>query len=730
MIDFDDPRPTTWPGLPYPLGVHWDGRGINVAVFSETAAAVDLCLFGDADQDEVRIPLEEKTGFTWHAYVPQIGPGQRYGFRVHGDWAPERGVLSNPAKLLIDPYARAIEGDLTWEGEGERAIFGYDPDDPDRPDDLDSAPYVPKSVVVNPFFYWGHDHPIDRPWSETVIYETHVRGATMRHPGVPPELRGTYAGMASPAMVDHLVGLGVTAVQLQPVHHFLTDHFLWRKGLAQYWGYNSIGYMAPHAAYASQGGRGAQVYEFKAMVADLHAAGLEVILDVVYNHTGEGGRNGPTLSLRGLDNPSYYRLDGDDPRNYVDYTGTGNSMNVQHPNVLQMIMDSLRYWITEMRVDGFRFDLAAALARELHDVDRLSAFFDIIQQDPVISRVKLIAEPWDLGDGGYQVGNFPTGWTELNGKYRDTVRDWWHGHGDVGAMASRLSGSSDLYAHNGRRPYASINFVTAHDGFTLADLVSYERKHNEANLDGGTSGEDHNRSHNHGVEGPTDDPAIREIRARQQRNFLATLLLSQGVPMLLGGDEFGRTQQGNNNAYCIDSALTHYDWEGADTALFEFTRRVLELRQRHPVLRRRTYFTGEDDLHWLSPDGTTMEHADWHAPGSQALGFFLNGQEIPSRDIRGRRIVDDTFLVLLNGAEEPLDFVLPPASYGTIWRAVLDTADPWLDQRGGDDLAAGTTHRRPDRSLVLLRRITPAGPGATPGHPSDDRDPRQESTRA
>ena len=698
--------PAAWPGSPSPLGVHWDGRGVNVAVFSEVAEAVDLCLFGDGDDpgEEVRIPLGDRTGFTWHAYVPGVAPGQRYGFRVHGPWEPRQGLLANHAKLLVDPYARAIEGDITWDP----ACFGFDADDPSRPDPADSAPFVPKSVVANPFFDWRDDRPPGRPWSETVIYETHVRGATMRHPGVPREIRGTYAGLASTAMVEHLVGLGVTAVQLQPVHHFLTDHFLWRKGLSQYWGYNSIGYLAPHSGYASQGARGEQVYEFKGMVADLHAAGLEVILDVVYNHTGEGDHRGPTVSLRGLDNPSYYRLDPADRRRYLDYTGTGNSMNMQHPNVLQLIMDSLRYWITEMHVDGFRFDLAATLARELHDVDRLSAFFDIIQQDPVIAQAKLIAEPWDLGEGGYQVGNFPVGWTELNGKYRDTVRDWWHGNGRVGRLASRLSGSSDLYAHNGRRPYASINFVTSHDGFTLADLVAHERKHNEANLDGGTSGEDHNRSANHGVEGPTDDPDIRALRARQQRNFLATLLLSQGVPMLLGGDEMSRTQQGNNNAYCIDSPLTHYDWDDADDDLREFVARLIGIRHRHPVLRRRAYFTGEDDLDWLTPDGTVMTAADWEDPDAHALVVFLNGQQIPSRDPQGRPVVDDSFLMVLNAHTHAIEVTVPAPGYAQRWQVVVDTVDPGLLERDAPAHRAYERLTRPDRSLLLLRRDDPA----------------------
>ncbi|MGI9017761.1 MAG: glycogen debranching protein GlgX [Euzebya sp.] len=698
------PTTATWPGQPYPLGLNWDGRGVNVAVFSEVAQGVELCLFGDGPDagEEVRVPLEDRTGFVWHAYLPGIGPGQRYGFRVHGSWDPSRGLLANDRKLLIDPYAKAIDGDVVWSP----ACFGYDADDPSRPSLADSAPFVPKSVVVNPFFDWRDDRPPRRPFSETIIYETHVRGATIAHPAVAGPLRGTFAGLASTPFTDHLLGLGVTAVQLQPVHHFLTDHLLWQKGLSQYWGYNTIGFLSPHAGYASQRAAARQVYEFKAMVADLHAAGLEVILDVVYNHTGEGDEAGPTVSLRGLDNASYYRLNRGDPSRYVDFTGTGNSMNMQHPHVLQLIMDSLRYWVTEMHVDGFRFDLASTLARELHEVDKLSGFFDIIQQDPVISQAKLIAEPWDLGDGGYQVGNFPSGWAELNGKYRDTVRDWWLGQGHVGDLASRLSGSSDLYAHNGRRPYASINFITSHDGFTMADLVSYDRKHNDANLDDNSSGEDHNRSNNHGVEGPTDDPGIVELRARQTRNLLTTLLLSQGVPMLLGGDEFGRSQQGNNNGYCQDNAITHYDWtfgeEGAQ--LLAFTNRLVALRRAHPVFRRRTFFSGDGDLHWLTPHGAVMTQADWDDPHSDALGFFLNGGELPTRDERGRPVHDDSFLVLLNARSQHVSFHIPPHGYGARWAVVLDTAGS-QDQNAPvvQPLTAGSAIQVAAQSVTVLR---------------------------
>jgi glycogen operon protein len=667
-----------WPGKPYPLGARWDGTGTNFALFSEHAEAVELSLF-DSEGHEARIPLSEPTAFIWHGYLPGVGPGQRYGFRVHGPYDPGAGHRFNPAKLVIDPYAKAIEGRVDWHP----SVFGYELGGDDTViDERDSAPHVPKSLVTNPFFDWGDDRHPRTPWYETIIYETHVRGLTMRHPGVPPELRGTYAGLGSPAVLDYLVNLGVTAVELQPVHRFIHDHFLIQKGLRNYWGYNSIGFLAPHDEYAARSGGTRSIYEFKAMVKALHAAGLEVILDVVYNHTAEGNHLGPTLSLRGIDNASYYRLVDDDRRYYMDYTGTGNSLNARHPHVLQLIMDSLRYWVLEMHVDGFRFDLASTLARELHDVDRLSAFFDIIQQDPVISQVKLIAEPWDVGEGGYQVGNFPTLWTEWNGQYRDTIRDFWRGEpGALGQLASRLSGSSDLYAHNGRRPYASINFVTAHDGFTLRDLVSYNEKHNEANLDDNSSGEDHNRSWNMGAEGPTDDPHINEARARQQRNFLTTLMISQGVPMLLGGDEFGRSQQGNNNTYAQDNELAWYDWDWSEEQyeLRAFTRRLIALRARHPVFRRQQFFRGYEDgtvdLDWLRPDGDYMTQEDW-AADRRSLMFFLNGQAIPTPDARGQQIRDDSFLVLINGKDEGVKFTLPGERYGKEWQLVIDTAEP------------------------------------------------------
>jgi isoamylase len=698
-------RVDTWPGHSYPLGAHWDGRGTNFAVFSEHAEGVELCLF-DREGYELRIPMTEVTAFVWHGYLPGIGPGQRYGFRVHGPYDPCNGHRFNSNKLLLDPYAKAINGNVNWDP----SMFGYPlgGDDLVR-DDRDSAPHVPKAVVVNPFFDWGDDRHPRTPWNETVIYETHTRGISMLHPDVLPELRGTFAGLASPPILDHLTSLGITAVELQPIHHFIHDHFLAEKGLRNYWGYNTIGFFAPHADYAARGTLGEQIYEFKAMVADLHAAGLEVILDVVYNHTAEGNHFGPTLCFRGLDNASYYRLVGGDARYYMDYTGTGNSLNARHPHVLQLIMDSLRYWVTEMHVDGFRFDLAATLARELHDVDRLSAFFDIIQQDPVISQTKLIAEPWDIGEGGYQVGNFPTLWTEWNGKYRDVIRDYWRGDAPLSELASRLSGSSDLYEHTGRRPYASINFVTCHDGFTLRDLVSYNVKHNEANLDDNSSGEDHNRSWNCGVEGPTDDPEVNALRERQQRNFLATLFLSQGVPMLLGGDEFSRTQQGNNNPYCQDNELSWYDWnlKAEQRRLLGFTKLLIQLRRQHPVFRRRQWFQGQDDADWLSANGIPMDPQDWENGYLKALMMFMNGQSLPSRDARGRRITDDSFLILTNASDIDVEFTLPPANYGRRWQVVFSTTSPEVRKRGTRHAAADQL-QVVSRSLMLLRRLDDA----------------------
>ena len=592
-----------WPGEPYPLGATYDGGGTNFSLFSEVATRVELCLFDD-EGGETRVDLPEVTAFVWHGYLPNVADGTRYGYRVHGPGDPEDGHRCNPAKLLLDPYSKAVDGEIDWD----EAMFGYRFDDPDgSTNDDDSAPYAQRSVVVSPYFDWAHDRPPRTPWNETVVYEVHVKGFTATHPDVPEELRGTYSGLATPEAIEHFTSLGVTAVELLPVHQFTQDSHLVERGLRNYWGYNSICYLAPHHDYASAGSGGQQVQEFKRMVRTLHDAGIEVILDVVYNHTSEGNHLGPTLSFKGIDNAAYYRLVPDDRRYYMDYTGTGNTLNMRHPHVLQLLMDSLRYWVTEMHVDGFRFDLASTLARELHAVDRLSAFFDLIQQDPVVSQVKLIAEPWDVGEGGYQVGNFPPLWSEWNGKYRDTVRDFWRGEpATLGEFAYRFTGSSDLYESTGRRPLASINFVTAHDGFTLNDLVSYNEKHNEANGEDNNDGESHNRSWNCGEEGPTDDPEVLELRARQRRNMLATLFLSQGVPMLLGGDELGRSQGGNNNGYCQDNEISWFDWEGADPVLLAWTGWLLQFRKDHPVFRRRRFFEGRPirgmaDIGWVQP---------------------------------------------------------------------------------------------------------------------------------
>ncbi|MBW4721205.1 glycogen debranching protein GlgX [Saccharothrix obliqua] len=700
-----------WPGTPYPLGAGYDGVGTNFTLFSEVAEYVELCLFDD-DGTETRVRLPEVDGFVHHGYLPGVGPGQRYGFRVHGPHDPEAGLRCNPNKLLIDPYAKAITGGVDWHP----SLFGYPFGAPDERDDRDSAGHVPLSVVVNPFFDWANDRPPKTPYNESVIYETHVRGLTMRHPEVPERLRGTYAGLAHPAVVDHLKSLGVTAVELMPVHQFITDHALSEKGLRNYWGYNTIGFFAPHDGYAAMPGQANQVQEFKGMVRALHEAGIEVILDVVYNHTAEGNHLGPTLSMRGIDNQAYYRLVDDEPKFYMDYTGTGNSLNVRNPHTLQLIMDSLRYWVTEMRVDGFRFDLAATLAREFYDVDRLATFFDLVQQDPVVSQVKLIAEPWDVGPGGYQVGNFPPLWTEWNGKYRDTVRDFWRGEpATLGEFASRITGSSDLYQDDGRRPYASVNFVTAHDGFTLTDLVSYNEKHNEANGEGGRDGADDNRSWNCGVEGPTDDPEVNELRARQRRNLLATLLLSQGVPMLLHGDELGRTQQGNNNCYCQDNELSHVDWTllEKNRDLVEFTSALTAFRRAHPVLRRRRFFQGKPirkgdelrDIAWFTPSGEEMTEQNWEDDFGRCVVVFLNGEGIPSLDQRGMRVLDDSFLLAFNAHHEDIEATLPDPGYGPQWTVVIDTAagvvrDPEL----GEPVPAGGRVTLPARSLVVLQR--------------------------
>ncbi len=666
------PDSEIWPGRPYPLGATYDGAGTNFALFSEVATGVDLCLFDDAGQEH-RVALDEVDAFSWHAYLPGVGPGQRYGYRVDGPYAPEQGIKCNPSKLLLDPYARAIEGQVRWNP----ACYSYQIGDEGAINTDDSAPYVYRSIVHHPHYDWGGDRRPDTPLHETVIYEAHVKGITKCHPDVPEELRGTYAGLAQPAVIEHLRSLGVTAVELMPVHQFVQDHNLLEKGLRNYWGYNTIGFFAPHNEYASGGDRGQQVDEFKWMVGQLHHAGIEVILDVVYNHTAEGNQLGPTLCFKGIDNPAYYRL-AEDPRYYYDTTGTGNSLNVRHPHTLQLIMDSLRYWVTEMHVDGFRFDLAATLAREFHEVDRLATFFDLIQQDPVVNRVKLIAEPWDIGEGGYQVGNFPALWSEWNGRFRDTVRDFWRGEpSTVGELASRLTGSSDLYGRDTRRPVASINFVTAHDGFTLRDLVSYNQKHNEANGEDNRDGESHNRSWNCGAEGETDEASVLKRRAQQQRNLAATLFLSQGVPMLLMGDELGRTQHGNNNAYCQDNEISWVDWAKVDAPLLDYVRRLIELRRAHPVFRRRRWFQGTPirgvpDVGWFKPDGKPMTDQDWVARHARSLGAFLNGKAIPGRDEHGRPIVDDSFVMLFNGQFRAVYWTLPREFAGD-WKVILDT---------------------------------------------------------
>jgi glycogen operon protein len=672
-----------WPGSPYPLGATYDGGGTNFAIFSEVAERVELCLFG-ADGAETRIDLPEREALVWHGYLPRVLPGQRYGYRVHGGYDPLAGLRCNPSKLLLDPYAKAIDGRIRWD----EAMFAYRFGQPESYNDDDSAPYMMRSVVINPFFDWANDAPLRIPFHQTVIYETHVKGMTARNPKIPPDVRGTYSGLAHPVTIAYLKRLGVTAVELMPVHQFVHDSGLVERGLSNYWGYNTIGFFAPHNEYASFAGEGGQVQEFKTMVKALHRAGIEVIIDVVYNHTAEGNHLGPTLSFRGIDNSAYYRLVDGHRQYYYDTTGTGNSLNVRHHESLRLIMDSLRYWITEMHVDGFRFDLAASLAREFHEVDRLAAFFDLVNQDPIVSQVKLIAEPWDVGDGGYQVGGFPPLWTEWNGKYRDTVRDFWRGeHGTLGEFASRFTGSSDLYEIDGRRPIASINFVTAHDGFTLTDLVSYNEKHNEANGEFNQDGENHNRSWNGGVEGPTDDPEIISLRERRKRSFLATLLLSQGVPMIAHGDELGRTQRGNNNVYCQDNELSWIDWDEARIydSLTHFTARLARLRAEHPIFRRRRFFDGQPvaasgigDIAWLRADGEPMAEQDWLTGEPSTIAVFLNGYGIGEPDALGERIVDDSFLLLFNPLADGVTFALPGEAYGELWEVVADSADPLL----------------------------------------------------
>ncbi|TIC82573.1 glycogen debranching protein GlgX [Nocardioides sp. GY 10127] len=707
-----------WPGNAYPLGATFDGTGTNFALFSEVAERVELCLFDDGDGDdgalvETRVELTEIDAHVWHCYLPAVQPGQRYGYRVHGPWDPAQGLRCNPNKLLLDPYAKATYREIDWD----ESLFGYHFGDEDSRNDGDSAAHMTLGVVINPFFDWEGDRRPNRPYNESLVYEAHVKGLTMLHPDVPEELRGTYAGIAHPAVIEHLVKLGVTAVELMPVHQFIQDSTLLEKGLRNYWGYNTLGFFAPHADYSywarDERYRGQQVQEFKGMVKALHEAGIEVVLDVVYNHTAEGNHLGPTLSFKGIDNQAYYRMVEDDQRYYMDYTGTGNSLNVRHPHSLQLIMDSLRYWVTEMHVDGFRFDLASTLAREFYEVDRLATFFELVQQDPVVSQVKLIAEPWDVGPGGYQVGGFPPQWSEWNGKYRDTVRDFWRGEPVLGDFASRLAGSSDLYEHSGRRPFASINFVTAHDGFTLRDLVSYNEKHNAANGEDNNDGESHNRSWNHGVEGPTDDADVLRLRARAQRNHLATLLLSQGVPMLLHGDEGGRTQGGNNNTYAQDSEISWMHWEDLDRPLVEFTAAVARLRMEHPTFHRKRFFTGTEvrtgpegedrlnDIVWLHAEGRPMEEWDWKE--SHTVGMYLNGHGIAGKDARGQTITDDHFLLYFNAWHEDVAVTLPPEEFSARWQVALDTSSSTDENdviRCEDGLVL------PARSLLVLQEWT------------------------
>jgi isoamylase len=694
---------TLLPGKPYPLGAKWDGTGVNFSIYSEQATAVELCLFDEAEIEKERIRLQECTAYVWHGYLPAIAPGQLYGYRVHGPWEPRKGLRFNPKKLVVDPYAQAICGRVDWQ----QPVFPYQLGQKDADllmDERDNAPGIPKSVVINPYFDWEQDRPLRTPLSDSIIYETHVKGFSIQNPDVPETLRGTYAGLASPASLRHLKRLGITAVELMPVHHFINDNSLVQKGLKNYWGYNTLSYFSPHGRYSSTGENGNQVAEFKAMVKTLHREGIEVILDVVYNHTAEGNHLGPMLSMRGIDNTTYYRLMQDDPRYYMDYTGTGNSLNVRHPQVLKLIMDSLRYWVQEMHVDGFRFDLAATLARELHDVDRLSGFFDIIHQDPTLADVKLIAEPWDVGEGGYQVGNFPVLWAEWNGKYRDTVRRYWKGDdGQLNDLGYRMTGSSDLYQHDGRRPYASINFVTAHDGFTLRDLVSYNQKHNDANEENNQDGANDNNSWNMGAEGTSEDPQVQHARERQIRNFLATLILSQGVPMISGGDEIGRTQKGNNNAYCQDNEISWYDWtpEECKESLLDFVSKLIELRRSHPNLRRKKFFqdrvihhSDARDIAWYGTDGNELQRDAWNSGWVRTLGLMLNGATLGITDELGNPINDDSFLILLNAHHEAVTFHLPPTPGGGKWRTVLNT----------NEIANPFKLKRPKRTAILEGR--------------------------
>lgn len=697
------------PGKSYPLGATWDGYGVNFALFSENAQKVELCLFdSNTDKQAERIQIIEHSDQVWHIFLPEVKPGQLYGYRVDGHYEPKSGHRFNSNKLLLDPYAKAIAGTIEWSD----AVFGYTigHDDADlSKDNRDSAENLPKCVVVDTTFDWEGDTLLRIPWHKTIIYELHVKGFTARHPDIPPVHQGTYAGLSSPPIIEYLSSLGITAIELMPIHQFVSESHLVDRGLINYWGYNSIGFFAPDARYSSSGVFGQQVSEFKDMVKAFHQAGIEVILDVVYNHTAEGNHLGPTLCFRGIDNASYYRLLADSPRYYMDYTGTGNTLNMLHPRVLQLIMDSLRYWVLEMHVDGFRFDLAAALARGLHEVDKLGTFFDIIHQDPVLSQVKLIAEPWDLGEGGYQVGNFPVLWAEWNGRYRDTVRRFWRGDkGQVSDLAYRLTGSSDLYEHGGRRPCASINFVTCHDGFTLHDLVSYNKKNNGANGEGNRDGTDENLSWNCGVEGPTDDVKVLKLRERQKRNFLATLILSQGVTMLLGGDEIGRTQQGNNNAYCQDNETSWVDWrlDQSRKELLDFTRFIIQIFKQHPVLQRRHFFQGRKirgsevkDITWFRPDGKEMNEEDWNNLETRCFGICLAGEAIDEVDEHGTHIIDDTLLILLNAYPESVSFIIPPNQHNKAWKVLIDTRE---SARGEETLPAGKQYKIEARSLVLL----------------------------
>ncbi|QYH19510.1 glycogen debranching protein GlgX [Corynebacterium aquatimens] len=711
-----DSAPETWPGSAYPLGSTYDGAGTNFAIFSAVAEKVELCLI-DEDGAETRVELQEVDNYVWHAYLPGIAPGQRYGYRIHGPWDPQNGKRCDATKLLVDPYARAFDGEF----DQHSSLFSYDihAEEPGTGrNEEDSLGHTMLSVVINPFFDWGDDRSPNIPDEEAVIYECHVKGMTQMHPDIPENLRGTYAGMAHPAMVEYLSDLGVASVELLPVHQFLQDDRLRDLGLRNYWGYNTFGFFAPENNYASSDKPGDAVAEFKQMVRAYHEAGMEIILDVVYNHTAEGNHLGPTIAFRGIDNEAYYRLVDGDRFHYMDYTGTGNSFNVRDPHSLQLIMDSLRYWVTEMHVDGFRFDLASTLAREFSDVDRLATFFDLVQQDPVVSQVKLIAEPWDVGENGYQVGNFPPLWSEWNGKYRDTMRDFWRGEAStLGEFASRLTGSSDLYQHNGRRPTASINFITAHDGFTLNDLVSYNEKHNEANGEDNRDGESHNRSWNCGEEGPTEDPEIQQLRAQQRRNFLTTLLLSQGTPMLAHGDEFARTQGGNNNVYCQDNEIAWMNWDRLEEAqdLHAFTKRLIAIRKKHPVFRRRRFLSGgalgEDvvdrEIAWLVPDGQLMTQSDWDYAFGKALMVYLNGDAITEEDRRGRKVSDDSFVLMFNAHFEDIEFTVPPKQFGGAWEILIDTTEPLGYPVEKAVLAAGDTVVIPARSTAVLKQVEP-----------------------